>query len=154
MEYLLYVIIIIFLILLFLYKNKKRPDKGKILMIISTKNIKIKGELKMISITSTQEQDLQIMTTDRLGHPAPVEEGSVVFTSSNEEVFTVIQDPDDQTKALVKAIGPGVAQLDVKADADLGEGVVEITGFTGVEILPAMAAGFGFVAGEVREQTV
>jgi hypothetical protein len=141
------------MVLLHLLLKQDKKEPGKILFTIFTnqKN-QIKGEIKMVSIKVTQEQDLQISPADRRGNPAPVENGSVFFSSSDESIFTVHQNPDDGTKAVIKATGVGVAQLNVTADADLGEGVETIEGFTGVEILPAQAVGFGFIAGEIREQ--
>ena len=126
--------------------------KGKLLLTFFTNQIKIKGEITMVSIKSTQEQDVQVSGIDRRGQPAPLESGSVVFESSDPAVFTVLQNPEDQTKAIIKAAGVGVAQLNFSADADLGEGVETISGFSGVEITPAQAVGFGFVPGEIREQ--
>jgi len=126
--------------------------KGKLLLTFFTNQIKIKGEITMVSIKSTQEQDFQISGIDRLGNPAPLEAGSVVLESSDPAVFLVSQNPDDQTKGTVKAVGVGVAQLNFSADADLGEGIETITGFSAVEITPAQAVGFGFVPGEIREQ--
>lgn len=146
------IILISGIIALYLYLRASKQEGKLLFTIFTNQQNKIKGEIKMVSIKSTQEQDIQISTFDRLGNPAPVEAGSVKFVSSDESVFTVHQDPEDQTKAVVKAKGLGVAQLNVSADADLGEGVVTIEGFTGVEILPALAVGFGFVPGEIREQ--
>jgi hypothetical protein len=125
----------IFLLLIFIAVLAKTllfepKEKGKLLLTFFTNQIKIKGEITMVSIKSTQEQDFQIEGVDRKGNPAPLEAGSAVFESSDPGVFEVVQNPDDQTKGTVKAIGVGVAQLNFSADADLGEGVETITGFS------------------------
>lgn len=145
-------LLVIFLAILSKMLIFETKAKGKLLLTFFTNQIKIKGEITMLSIKSTQEQDFQIEGIDRLGNPAPLEAGSVVFESSDPTVFTVSQNSDDQTKGTVKAVGVGVAQLNFSADADLGEGVVTISGFSAVEITPAQAVGFGFVPGEIREQ--
>lgn len=106
----------------------------------------------MVQMTSTQQVSGQLTPQNRLGAPAPVQEGSVLIQSSNTAVCAVVTDPEDQTKFTLKATGPGVAQIDFAADADLGEGVVGISGFLGVEVVPAQAAGFGVAMGTPEEQ--
>ncbi len=108
----------------------------------------------MVQMTSTQQVSGQLTPQNRLGAPAPVEEGSVLIQSSNTSVCSVEIDPEDQTRFKLKATGPGVAQIDFAADADLGEGVVSISGFVGVEIVPAQASGFGIQMGTPEEQPV
>lgn len=108
----------------------------------------------MVSLTQTQfAQSGDLQAVDRLGNPAEVQEGSVNFSSSDESIFTVEQNPENEKQVKVVAHAPGVAQLNYSADADLGEGVVTIEGFTGVEVLPAQAVGFsGLSFGEPQEQ--
>lgn len=79
---------------------------------------------------------------DSKGNQTTVEKGSVSFSSSDESVFVVEEDPEDEMKFKIVGKGPGVAQLTATADADLGEGVKEITGFSAVEVLPGEAVGF------------
>lgn len=112
----------------------------------------IEGKIAMVSLKSTQYVEGQLVPVDRLGNPANVEPGSVSFSSTDENVFTVEQDTENELLMKVVARGVGVAQFDYSADADLGEGVTTITGFTGVEVLPAEAVGFGITFGEPQEQ--
>lgn len=130
-----------------------KPSDGKLLMTFTVNNINIKGEITLVSLRSTQYAvSGELEAVDRLGNPAPVEAGSVNFSSSDEGVFR-IERLDNEKQVKVVAVGAGVAQLNYSADADLGDGVVTIEGFTGVEVLPAQAVGFsGLSFGEPQEQ--
>lgn len=131
----------------------RKPRKGKLLLSVVINQIKIKGEIKLVSLRSTQYVESgELQAVDRLGNPAEVEPGSVNFSSSDEGVFR-IERLDNEKQIKVIATGTGVAQLNYSADADLGDGVVTIEGFTGVEVLPAQAVGFsGLSFGEPQEQ--
>lgn len=133
--------------------HKLKPSGGRLLMTIIQDNLNIKGEITLLSLRSTQYAvSGELQAVDRLGNPAPVQAGSVVFASSDESVFRAEQQ-DNELQVKVVAVGPGVAQLNYSADADLGDGVVTIEGFTGVEVLPAQAVGFsGLTFGEPQEQ--
>lgn len=105
-----------------------------------------------LTLTSTQFVTGTLEPQDKRGHSAPVDEGTVTFSSSDESVFIVEQSQENQLEVTITAVGEGVAQLTYSADADLGDGVVTISGFTAVEVLPALAAGFGISFGEAQEQ--
>lgn len=105
-----------------------------------------------VVLSDTQFIDGQLAAVNKKGRPAPVQAGTVAYSSSNESVFTVTEDENDETKFKVVAVGAGTAQLNYSADADLGEGEVTITGFTDVEVTPAQATGFNVTFGEPQEQ--
>lgn len=119
-------------------------------MTLEFENIKIKGEILMIGMKVSQKVTVTLQPQDRLGNPANVQPGSVVFESSDTDVCTVVQNQDNELQADVfsSTNNPGTAQIDFKADADLGEGVVQISGFSAVEVLPLQAVGFGLTVGE------
>jgi hypothetical protein len=133
-------------------KGNKKKRKPRLLLLLSTNDIKIKGDIMAISLTSTQFVEGVLQPVDRKGRPAKVQPGSIDYSSSDENVFTVTEDPNDETKLIITAVGEGTGQLDYSADADLGDGVVTISGFTAVEVLPASAVGFGLVVGTPQEQ--
>lgn len=118
-------------------------------MTLEFENIKIKGEILMIGMKVSQKVKVTLQPQDRLGNPASVEPGSVVFESSDLDICTVVQNPDNELEAEVfsSTNNPGTAQLEYRADADLGEGVVQISGFSAVEVLPLQAVGFGLSVG-------
>lgn len=132
--------------------KKKRKKKGSLLLFLNIDNIKIKGKIMAVSITTTQQVTGTLQPVDSKGNPASVEAGTVLFSSSDENVFRVEVDPANESTVQVVAVGPGTAQLNYSADADLGEGVKTIEGFTAVEILPAQAVGFGLTFGTPEEQ--
>ncbi len=106
-----------------------------------------------LTMTSTQEATGKVQPIDSKGNPAPVESGSVDYSIEDPTLVEVIEDPDDETKFKVKALGPvGVTRLSITADADLGEGVTQIQEFSAIEIRPAGAKGFGITFGEPTEQ--
>lgn len=105
-----------------------------------------------VIISDTQFIEGQVQTVNKKGKPAPVEAGTIAYSSSNEAVVTVTENPDDETKFTVTAVGAGTAQVNYSADADLGEGVVPISGFTDFEVTPAQATGFNVTFGEPQEQ--
>jgi hypothetical protein len=63
-------------------------------------------------------------------------QGEVTWASSNEAIAKVAADPDDETMATVTA-GPsaGSATVTAKADADLGDGVREVTATLDVVVI-------------------
>jgi len=60
--------------------------------------------------------------------PAEVQVGSIVYASSDETVMTITGLSADQLSGNASAVAEGVARMTVQADADLGAGVVTITG--------------------------
>lgn len=103
----------------------------------------------------SQKVSVELAPQDSNGNPATVEPGSVQVVSANQGLCTVVRDPNNELLFEVLGNNTGVVgttQVDISADADLGQGVVTITGFIGVEITPKQAVGFGFNIGEPIEQ--
>lgn len=106
-----------------------------------------------VTLTSTQFVEGTLQPVDSKGRPAQVDEGTVEFVSSDPNVFIAEEDPNDQLKVKITAISEGVAELRFSADADLDDGeTVTIEGFMAVEVVPAMAIGFGITFGVPQEQ--
>jgi hypothetical protein len=81
----------------------------------------------MADITTDQRFDNVVLSiTDSRGRPAPVD-GVPVWASSDETVLTVTASVDGMS-AVVDSVAPGTARVTVSADADMGAGVVSITG--------------------------
>jgi hypothetical protein len=102
--------------------------------------------VSMQTMSATQQTTGTVQPVDHLGHPAPVQAGSSVFTSSDVNVLTVSADPTNELSVLVKGVLSGTAQVRWSADADLGDGVVTISAAEDFTITSAMATGasFGF----------
>jgi len=71
---------------------------------------------------------LEIMDSHVPPRPALVE-GVPVWASSDETVLLVTPSVDGMS-AMIDTVAPGTARITVSADADLGEGVVPLTGVT------------------------
>jgi hypothetical protein len=114
-------------------------------------NITVKGDDHMaVTLTSTQEFDIQIIPQDAHNNPAPVE--NVVWECSNAHVARLVA--IDDLNQTVQAVGPaGTAQITVHCDAQIGEGVIELVGTLDVEVLPGQAVTLVVSSGPVREQT-
>lgn len=96
-------------------------------------------------MTPDQKVALSVAPTDSFGNPAKVE--TVAWSSSNEEVLTLVVAEDGMSVEAVTTGVTGVAQVVVKADADLGEGVKELVGTLDVEVVPGEAVNLNLVAG-------
>lgn len=143
--------VLVVIAIIFNGRKKKCDNAGRLELLLFFNNINIQGGIIMAKLTLTQFLEGILKPVDRLGNPASVEPGTVQFSSSDEQVFVVEQDPTHETKLKVTAKGVGVAQLNYQADADLGEGVKTISGFTAIEVQPAEAAGFGVEFSDAQE---
>jgi hypothetical protein len=104
----------------------------------------------MKQLTSTQQIGYTINPTDRKGHPAQLD-GVPVWASSNEAVATVVPAADGLSATVVAGV-PGDCVISVTADADLGEGVVNLAGTEEIVVVPAAAVTISLTAGEIVEQ--
>lgn len=109
-------------------------------------HFKIKGTAMSFQLHTDEVLPFKLgKPVDSTGAEAEVEEGTLVIESSDPAVFTIEQDPDfpdDPYAGLIVSQGEGTATLNAKADADLGEGVTEITLQVEGQILAAGAVGF------------
>lgn len=95
-------------------------------------------------LTDVQKVSLSVVFTDRAGNPAVVD-GAPRWSSSDPAIVAVTASEDGLSAEAI-AVGPlGQAQVSVVADADLGEGVTEITGVLDIEVKPSVAV-FAIVA--------
>ena len=83
----------------------------------------------MAAINTDQKYpNVVLAITDSQGRPASVD-GVPVWASSDATVLTVSPAADGMS-AVVDTVAPGTARITVSADADLGAGVSQLTGFT------------------------
>lgn len=97
-------------------------------------------------LTDVQKVELSINPTSAAGNPAPVD-GAPVWTSSDETVLTVTASEDGLSAVAVTTGKLGKAQVNVSADADMGEGVKTITGVLDVEVRVSEAVSLAVTAG-------
>lgn len=110
--------------------------------------IKFTGGTMAQQLGDSEQVRAKINPTSRAGNPAPVEAGTVVWTSTDEGIFTVVPNPENEQEALVVSTGPlGIAALSVSADANLGEGVETVTDTIDIEIVAGRASNLGLQFG-------
>lgn len=100
-------------------------------------------------LTDSQKATLTIQPVDKAGNPATVE--GVAWTTSDATVLTVAAS-EDGLSAVVSSTGKlGTAQVNVTADALIGDGVAEITGVLDVEVKAGQAVALNIAAGTPEE---
>jgi len=97
-------------------------------------------------LTDVQKFTASIKPVDAKGNPAAVD--GLPLWSASDPAILQITPASDGLSAEVLAVGPlGNAQVIVTADADLGEGVVGITGVLEVEVMASAAVALNVTAG-------
>jgi hypothetical protein len=115
----------------------KRSAKGKV--------------LAMLKLTTTQKCTLSVAFEDKKGNPANVD-GAPTWGVDNSDLLSLIVS-DDGLSCQIAAVGPmGTALVSVLADADLGEGVVQLAGTLEVQVTAGAATVVEVTAGEPSEQ--
>lgn len=106
-----------------------------------------------LTLLASEEVDVGISAVDKYNNPAQID-GTPTWEASDTSLLEIVPGSDPMSVTL-RPVGPaGVVQATVKADADLGEGVREISDFVTLTIEPAEALGFGFQLGTPREKPV
>jgi hypothetical protein len=115
-----------------------------------------KGVIFM-KLTDSQQGILTIRPVTKGGKPAPVEAGSVLWTGPS---FVAITPSADGLSATAVAMGlggddpggPAEEFISASADADLGTGVVTISGRVAIQVVASQAASLGIEEGPITEQ--
>jgi hypothetical protein len=109
-------------------------------------------EVHMIQLTETQQVSGTVQFVTKKGNPASVQDGSVVFASSDPAVLEVVTDPANPLAVTAKAKAPGVARLTVTADANLGDEVKNVELFEDFSVVGGEAMGGRITFGPPEEQ--
>lgn len=100
-------------------------------------------------ISADQELDLELVISDQYGNSATVD-GLPTWTSGEDSIVALVPSGDG-FRAVASAVGPvGTAQVSVRADADLGEGLREIVAVLDIEVVGGEARLVALNAGEPR----
>jgi len=86
----------------------------------------------MFVLKATQQVRVTVQFQDKKGNPAEVQ-GTPAWTVSDPNTLTVTPDADGMGAEVV-AGNLGTAQVNVTADADLGDGTTEIMGTLEIEV--------------------
>lgn len=97
-------------------------------------------------LTDIQKVTLKVAPVSKAGNPAPVD-GAPKWSTSNDAVVTLSVSDDGLSCEVVTTGVLGTAQVSAVADADLGEGVVELTAVLDVEVKASAAVNLGLDVG-------
>jgi hypothetical protein len=101
-------------------------------------------------LTDSQQVTLTIQPVDKAGNPAHVE--GVAWTTSDTTILTVVA-AEDGLSAVAASTGKlGTSQVNVTADALIGDAVAEITGVIDVEVKAGQAVAITIAAGLPEEK--
>jgi hypothetical protein len=105
----------------------------------------------MLALQNDQQVTATISPVDAKGNPAKVD-GAPTWTSSSEDVATAVAAADGMS-AIVAGVDIGTCQINVSADADLGEGTTPLTGTLDVEVVAGSAVALSITTGPAGPQT-
>lgn len=114
-----------------------QDENGRLIKVETMQDLKV-----------TENRKALLTITDKKGNPAKVD-GAPVWESSAPELL-VIEPMEDGLTAVLKPVGPlGNVSVQVKADADLGEGVKPVTGQMDLNLVAGDAEILSLALGEV-----
>jgi hypothetical protein len=129
-------------------RSKRRAVQLQFIVFYPHINLHLKGYTMVI--TATQQVVASIQPVDKKGNPARVD-GAPVW-AGDDALLTVVPEADGLSATII-AKGPlGHAQVVVTADADLGEGIVPLTGVLEVDIVGGQAVSLSIATAEPTEQ--
>lgn len=106
-----------------------------------------KEEVKNMFLPISKKLPLAIAIADLKGNPAKVD--GVPQWALSDSSLALLEVAEDGMSAMVVPVGPlGLVKVQVKADADLGEGVKELLGEMDVEMIAGEAVSLVVSAGE------
>lgn len=141
-------LIFLAVVYLIIRPGSQPPDKGGLFFEVVFNNQKFK--VTSMDFKNTEFVLGEVKALDAKGDTAQIQEGSVTASSSNEEVATTEVDEDGKIKVIGQRAG--VAIITIGADADLGEGVKNITTEVAVNVTSSEAVGLGVTFGEPQPQ--
>jgi len=105
---------------------------------------------KIMDITINNEQQVPVFLkpVTPSGHPATLDGAPTWEVISGDSTVTAAE--DGLSAMLVSGDNPGDTEFLVKADADLGSGVVEISDIIRLTVTGAQAASMGLTAGQAE----
>jgi hypothetical protein len=132
-------------------KKKRRTKKLLLSFCVSEKPFYAQGRIPMLVLTDSQFVTLNVTPVTKAGNPATID-GAPKWSVSDESVLALEVSEDGLSCKAVATGKLGDAQINVVADADMGEGVVEITGVLEVSVKAGAAASVAITAGTPEEK--
>jgi hypothetical protein len=110
----------------------------------------VEEENPMLILTDSQKVTLSIKPVTKAGNPAAID-GLPIWSLGCEDHLK-LEVSEDGLSATVSSLGKlGACQVNVSADADLGEGVETITGVVDIVVQAGKAVKLGVEAGAAEE---
>jgi hypothetical protein len=103
------------------------------------------GDQMSLVLTDVQKVTLKVNPVSAAGNPAQVD-GAPVWSSSDDTVLSLSVSEDGFSAEAVTTGKLGVAQVNVSADVDMGEGVKTLTGVLDVEVKASEAVSLNLAA--------
>jgi hypothetical protein len=88
-----------------------------------------------------------IAVTDKFGNPASVD-GIPVWESTDEAIAAVMPSADGMSCTVVSTGKMGTVQVNVRLDADLGDGVQELAGLALLDVTAGQASAIALLVSE------
>jgi hypothetical protein len=120
---------------------KPEPYQAGVWMSMKCEGITVraKGPNMSYKLPNDKVVDVQVSYVDSKGNPAEVD-GDVVWSSSNPEICDVeVNSSNSKVARITPGDSVGQAQIVATADADMGEGVRNISCFMDVEVIAGEA---------------
>jgi hypothetical protein len=133
------------------WRNCKKKEYNTIPFTFTTNFITIKSKHMSVTLEVGQHAVGALAPKKVNGDLAPIQTGTATFTSSDETVATVTQNPDNELEVTVKVVGVGTATITGTVDADPGEGVRTLTASAEVSGTQALARTLDFAFGAAQD---
>lgn len=103
----------------------------------------------ILAITNEQKIQVKLNPTTAGGNPATLDGIPTWKVTSGD---ATIQSAEDGLSAYLVSGFVGASNIEVNADANLGEGVSNLTDVIALNVVPAEAAGLGLLAGDAEQK--
>lgn len=134
--------------------SKKKPKRPRYFVTFFINNTKVGGFMAEVTFQGPAAGTLFYGHIDPKFNGAEVEiqEGSEVFSSSDESIFSVVPNPKNPRYFIGTLTGKvGEAKLSIMVDDDPGEGDVPFNDLASIKVLPGLANDMGTVFDETDE---
>jgi hypothetical protein len=115
---------------------RHRHPKARLRFWIDAQSF-IEGDNLVARINTEQKVKVTVAPKTAGGHDAPID-GGVTFTSDNPDIASI--EVIDNLSAFVHGVAIGAALITAEFDADMGDGVRDITATGAIEVVAAEAA--------------
>lgn len=132
--------------------RKRRPSA--FFTGVTFDNQTVKGVIEMVELKEGQKAVLHVSPRSKHGHSGAIEPGSARFTSSDESVVSVEQNPENELEATIRGLDGSSNEpvvIAFKADGDRSEGVKEIVGSASVVCTQGDALTFDLEVGPAED---